>query len=101
MATTTSFDEFLDAVGPENAEERLSLYECTQGEASTGLYSSTMNADGRLFIKAAHGEGLTLLLASEAAVKAFVRRLEQGLSEEGASFDSDAAFERAMSKDKS
>lgn len=96
--TTTDFEAFLDAAGPEDEIEREALYYAVTAEDDRGLYSGSRAANGKLLIKAEHAD-LTLLLASEAAEKAFIKRLRQDLSEEGASFEGDAAFRHAMNKD--
>lgn len=96
--TTTSFDEFLDGSGPDDAGERLALYEAVTYEDDRGLYEGVRASNGALLVKASHGD-MTLVLATPAAVKGFIARLCKDLSEEGASFEGDADFERAMAKD--
>ena len=97
MAQTTSdFEDFLGAEGPEDAQDRLDLVLAAQNGERHGRYHGSRLPDGRTFIK---GAEMRLFLASPKAVAAFIQRLHEDVSEPGASFEGDAEYERSMQKD--
>jgi hypothetical protein len=97
VPSITDFAAFLDLEEPETASDLADLALCASGPNEAGHYYSQADSGGRLFIT---GSGrTTLVLASPAARHAFMTELKRWTSEKGATFEGDAAFERAMLKD--
>lgn len=94
MKSITDFEEFLANEGPETADERADLASCVAGPNSAGRYSSKAAKDSSLIVS---GSEFSLFLTDKAQL-AFLRRLKQDVSEPGATFEGDAAFERAMAR---
>jgi len=72
--TTSNFDSWLDALEEPETETMANLYESIVGVTQMGMFTTKENG-GRLFVKADDGEE-TLMIASEAAKKAFLEILD-------------------------
>ncbi|USQ95877.1 hypothetical protein [Caulobacter sp. RL271] len=94
MKSITDFEEFLANEGPDTADELADLASCVAGANSAGRYSSKAGKDGSLIVS---GSEFSIFLTDKAQF-AFLQRLKRDVSEPGASFEGDAAFERAMAK---
>jgi len=97
MATTTEFEEWLENIEDDDIEIINNLYESVEFVTQMGEFTCTEN-NGKLFIQTDDNE-LTLMLASDKAVKTFLKKLDDDYGGDFHSVVSEWEFYRSMRKD--
>jgi len=95
MSSTSDFDAWLDAEGPDGFEEAYFLYEAIVNGVD-GIYTATQDGD-KTFIKGPNGS--TLKLLSKDAYFAFLHRIESYKPDRDLDWESAYAYRRAMRED--
>ena len=97
MATTNDFQDWLDNLDDTDIEEIYNLHESITHKTQMGSFKSSEN-NGRLFVT--NGDNnQTLMLASELAVKTFLKKLNKNYGGDFGSVVGHYEFVRSMRKD--
>jgi hypothetical protein len=98
MPTITDFQEWIDNLDDKDDIEEIShLYESITGITQMGAFTCTQN-NGKLFITNGDNDQ-TLMLASEAAIKTFLAKLDNDFGGEYGTVLENWEFVRSMRKD--
>lgn len=97
--TTTSFEDWLDAnLDGTDYDDVWNLYHSVAEESPMGTFRTTKNGvQGKYFVTNECGEG-TLMLASDKARDAFLRKIEDDYCQD-MDIEGYYAFHKAMEKD--
>jgi len=98
MATTTSFEEWLDAADPDDFEIIYALYQAVSERETYDPWQISMNRD-RLFVKCGFTKD-TLMLASEKACNSFLSLISKKYCGDFDDIESWYGYERNMNNPK-